>query len=246
MNSKEIDTYSKLASAGKYFLDSAFKNLELALLNECETVYFIEELKKVNPKEFDEIISKKDELPLDNIELLRLRGLTISGKTMNHFMKALNEAKSRSENENCKFRLNHEINSIEILGHLNNFGFFIETIINRHLLFLKDENSTNSIIYNRISIAKIMERIIYIFKDELNTNKIQINEIINLFALRNKTVHFTPENAIAIKPKISELFQIYKQCIKVITILEKKENFNESKFSIELENKMLQIKTKWT
>jgi hypothetical protein len=135
---------------------------------------------------------------------------------------------------------------IEILGHLNNFGFFIETLVNRHLLFLNQTGTIDEFSYARISISKIMERLIYIFKDDLNNNKVQLNEITNLFSLRNKTVYLTPDNAIALKPRISELIQIWTQSIKIIKKLEQKEKFNENSFSIRLEQHMYEIKTNWT
>ncbi len=91
-----------------------------------------------------------------------------------------------------------------------------------------------------------MERLIYIFKEDLNNNKIRLNEITNLFSLRNKTVHYTPDNALALKPKISELIQIWKQCVKIIKKLEQKEKFNEESFSERLENHITEIKMVWT
>ena len=73
----------------------------------------------------------------------------------------------------------------------------------------------------------------------------QINEIANLFALRNKTVHYTPDNAKALKPKLSELLQIWKQAKKIIERLEKKEGFNEDKFSELLEKHINETISCW-
>jgi hypothetical protein len=151
----------------------------------------------------------------------------------------------RAEKEKHKFSLDHQIDSIEILGHLNNLGFFMETIINRHLLFLNQSKIIDDFSYSRISISRIMERIIYIFKDDLNKNKIHLNEIQNLFRLRNKTVHFTPDNAKVLKPRISELIKIWNQCSKLIEKLEKKENFNERNFSKQIIYYSLNIQKKW-
>ncbi|WP_408082499.1 hypothetical protein [Flavobacterium plantiphilum] len=170
----------------------------------------------------------------------------LTSETINLMSNAWQKSQFRAENEKHKFGLNHRIDSIEILGHLNNFGFFIETLVNRHLLFLNQTGVIDEFSYARISISKIMERLIYIFKDDLNNNKVHLNEITNLFSLRNKTVHFTPDNAIALKPKISELIQIWSQSIKIITKFEQKEKFNEENFSKRLEEHIIEIKTHWT
>jgi len=151
-----------------------------------------------------------------------------------------------SENYNHKFKLNHKIDSIEILGHLNNLGFFIETLTNRHLLFLCQSNIIDDFSYSRISTAKIMERLIFIFKEEIIAKKIHLNEITNLFSLRNKTVHYTPDNSIALKPSISELIQIWNQCKKTIEKFEKVEKINEQRFSIQMEIYIRDFKDKWT
>jgi len=151
-----------------------------------------------------------------------------------------------SKNRAHKFDLTHRINSINILGHLNNFGFFVETLTNRHLLFLQHSGRIDNFIYTRISIAKIMERLIYIFKDELNSNSVHLNEIVNLFSLRNKTVHFTPDNAIALNPKVSELVKIWTQTSKVLKKMEKVEMFNDEKFSEILDEFIHEFKSRWT
>ena len=190
---------------------------------------------------------KKTSLPNNAVGILQSNITDIlTDKTTNLMSISWQKSQLRAESENYKFGLNHRIDSIEILGHLNNFGFFIETLVNRHLLFLSQTKVIDEFSYARISISRIIERLIYIFKDDLNKNKVHLNEITNLFSLRNKTVHFTPDNAIALKPKMSELIQIWTQSVKIIKKLEQKERFNEESFSARLENHIVEIKKRWT
>jgi len=233
MNDKhDIETYSRLESAATYFLSSSFISLDNAMKEESKGLIYLEEIMKIDVPEKDKESFEQTTLLSNPVELLQLDDkFNISGDLMNKFLNAGYKTEKRLLEENIRLKKDHKIGSIEILGHLNNFGFFIETLINRHLLFLSHKNEIDSISYNRISIAKIMERIIYLFKEELNNNKIQLNEIINLFSLRNKTVHFTPDNAKALNVKLSELYRIWTQTIKLLKILEKKEKFNGIKFS---------------
>lgn len=247
MNNKhDIETYSRLESAADYFLSSSIISLENAMREESKGLIYLEEIMKIDISEKDKENFEQISLPSNPVELLQMEDkLSISGDLMNKFLNAGYVTEKRLLEEKIKFRKDHKIGSIEILGHLNNFGFFLETIINRHLLFLSHKSEIDSISYNRISIAKIMERIIYLFKDELNNNKIQLNEITNLFSLRNKTVHFTPDNAKALNVKLSELYRIWTQTIKLLKNLEKKEKFNGTQFSERLESDSRNFQNKW-
>ena len=245
-NNHEIDTYEKLALGAGFFLEESFRNLDNAIRNDFASILFSKELENLEPNEQDEKIFEKLKLPETPIEILQSElPEIISNQTSQIMSDAWDSSQRRAKIEKHKFPLNHEIESIQILGHLNNLGFFIETLINRHLLFLKQKEIINDFSYSKIAISKIMERIIYIFKDEINSNKIHINEIQNLFRLRNKTVHFTPDNAKALKPKISELIKIWTQSAKLISKLERTENFNEQKFSSLILQYSQEIQNKW-
>jgi hypothetical protein len=248
MTSKhEIDTYSKLELGGAFFLEESFNYLNTALKYDFASILFSKELDAIEPSPEDRRIMDKIHMPINAIGILQSNiPAALTDETAALISKAWQKSQKRAETEKQKFGLNHRIDSIEILGHLNNFGFFIETIVNRHLLFLRQIGVIDEFSYSRISISKIMERLIYIFKDELNNNKIHLNEITNLFSLRNKTVHFTPDNAIVLKPKISELIPIWTQSVKILKKFEQKEQFNEERFSKRLESHISEIKNRWT
>jgi len=243
----DIDTYSKLAEGATFFLDESFKYIHEALSSELASVLFGKMLNEIDATDQDRKIAKNLEVGNDTIELLQSNiDNPLSDETLKNISVAWEKANIISQSETQKFKLNHKIESIELLGHLNNLGFLVETLTNRHLLFLTQTNKIGNFSYSRISIAKIMERLIFIFKDELNENKIHLNEITKLFSLRNKTVHYTPDNAIALKPRISELIAIWKQCQRIFEQLEKAEKFNEIKFSQRIEHYINEFKSNWT
>lgn len=245
-NNHDIETFAKLGEGIRFYLSEAFHYLNEALIHEYASIVFSKEIDKIDPTEEDKKLIENISLPENPVELLQADNFeSISDETASQMATSWGNAQQKARFGQHSFGHQHEINSIEILGHLNNFGFFIETLVNRHLLFLNHLNEIDHLSYSRISTARVIDRLIYIFKDDLKLNKVQINEIINLFSLRNKTVHYTPDNAKALKPKLSELLQIWKQAKKIIDRLEKKEGFNEDKFSGLLENYINETISRW-
>ena len=248
MNSKhDITSFSQLASGANFYLNEAFHYINEALSDEYSGIILSNKLKEIEISDDDQKIIENLSLPNDPVELLQADIPTpLTEDTLEKISQAWFEAQELSKIKNHKFGINHPIKSIQILGHLNNYGFFLETLINRHLLFLKQTNSIDNLSYSRISVAKIMDRIIFIFKEDLANSDISINEIVNLFSLRNKTVHYTPDNAITLKPKISELIRIWEQSILIIQKFETNENFEEHKFSEIIDENIKAFKRKWT
>ena len=246
-NTHDIDTYLKLAEAISFYLRESFHYMNEALIHEYALVIFAEEIYKIEPTDDDRTLMENfvsydsliDAMQAENIS-------TLSDETINKMAGVWSMALQTARVGKHAFNHQHEVNSIEILGHLNNFGFFIETLVNRHMLFLNHSNEIDNLSYSRIVSAKISERLVYIFKNELKSNTVHVNEIFHLFSLRNKTVHYTPDNAQALKVKLSELFQIWKQAKVIIEQFELKEKFSGDKFSDKLEAHIIKIKQQWT
>lgn len=245
-NNHDIEIYSKLGEAINFYLSESFHYLNEALVYEYASIIFSADIDKIDPTDADRRLIENLNLPENPVELLQIDNIeALTDKTTSKMADSWAKAQQIARLKQHSFGHQHEIKTIEILGHLNNFGFFIETLVNRHLLFLNHLNEIDNLSYSRISTARIIDRLIYIFKDDLKLNKVQINEIVNLFSLRNKTVHYTPDNAKELKPKLSELLQIWKQAKKIIQRLEKKERFSEDKFSELLGQYINEINQRW-
>lgn len=245
-NIHDIETFSKLGEGINFYLNESFHYLNEALILEYAAIIFSAEIDKIDPNDFDRRLIENLSLPESPVKVLQTENIQVlSDETVSQLAETWRKAQQIARSGHHNFGHQHEINSIEILGHLNNFGFFIETLVNRHLLFLNQLNEIDTFSYSRISTSRVIDRLIYIFKDDLKSNKVQINQIVNLFSLRNKTVHYTPDNAKALKPKLSELLQIWKQAKKIIEILEQKERFNEDKFSELLGHLINEVNHRW-
>jgi len=244
----DIETYDKLASGASFYLNESFKYVDACLKSEFIRVVYQDLIEKIDPTQEDYELAERSNIlisenVIDHLKSNDIEFLTES--TVNLFKDAWSKAQISTSNKKHKFNKSHQIDSIEILGHLNNFGFFIETLANRHLLYLHQSHKIDEFCYARISVSKVMERLIFIFKEEISNKKLHLNEIANLFSLRNKTVHYTPDNSIALKPKLSELIQIWEQSKKLILFFEKSEKIDEEKFSDALSQHIDSFKSNW-
>ena len=250
MSKTKIEQYTKLGKAADFYLKESFNYLEIALKKDFRQHVLSEKFKAFEYSDEDikaikELNGNQDVLSIlqngdKSIEALSkdtLKKILELHEETDKFVKNLKETKLNKE---------HSIESIELLGHLNNYSLFIEILTNRHLLFLKHTEKISPFVYNQLSMAKIMNRLIFICKDEIDTNKVQLNEIANLFKFRNKAVHYTPDNAIALQVKISALIRIWKQSVKLIRLFEKREKFRDTKFSNFIETDIDNFEFKWT
>ena len=243
----DISTYSKLAEAAIFYLDESFNYINKALEAELCRIIFYEKIKGIDPSPEDRQIVAEFKIPTDTISFLQSNfEEVLKTETIDKLSTAWNQSQIDAKTMVYKFHKPHTINSIELLGHLNNFAFFIETLTNRHLLFLKHTDKLDNFSYNQLSLSKILIRLIFICKEELDRNEIQLNEIANLFTHRNKTVHYTPDNATTLQIDIASLIRIWKQTIKFLTLLHAKEKFNEDKFSLSMAEHIKRFESKWT
>lgn len=245
-HSEYLSKFMKLAEAGEFYLRESFDYLHRCLESELAETLFKELLLLVEHSDEDDEIMKGVEFSDDIIQTLsETPPEVLSNKTHSKIDYAWSTAQKLGNMLGHNFKKSTELDSIEILGHLNNYAFFFETLVNRHLLFLFVSNKIDQFTYTNLNRAKILTRLTYIFKDDLVNNKVQLNEVSNLFSLRNKTVHFTPDNAIKISSRIDELIRIWNQTKNILGHFQKIENFNETKFSNLIESEATEFKKRW-
>lgn len=242
-----IDTSSKHAEEAKFFLVESFHSINEVLWYEFASILFSEMMESIK-------LSEDDKKKIANInfqeEFINLKQAEIpevlTGETLNSISTTWEQAQILSKTRNHKFGMSYQINLIELLGHLNNFVFFIETLVNRHLLYLVQSHSIDDFSYSSISKVKVMDRLVFIFKEDLNKNNDYLKEIENLYNLNKKVVYYSLEGANAFKSKVSEMIQIWIDSKKIIERFETVENFNEESFSNQLNNHIISFKNKWS
>lgn len=243
-------TYVKLADAANFYLSASFSYIDQALASHLCGILFQEKILKipVNPKD-DELMKNIDwtKLDTDAVTLLRQTEFenNLSAETHVKISRSWEESLAESAKSSRNFRKSETIDGIEILGHINNFAFFIETLVNRHLLFLRHTERLTPFVYNQIAQSKIMNQLIFILKEEVEKNALQFSDVNALFSLRNKTVHYTPDNAISLRINLAALIRIWQETTQLLKIFEARENFAESHFSDKIGNNIEYFNKKW-
>jgi len=235
-----------MAEAATFYLNEAFRHVGEAFEYELASHYFGELLSEINPTDKDRKLANNANYSSETVELLRSDlGQPLSEETISQMSKAWESAQQMARKNTHFFKAKTEVSNISLLGHVNNLGFFIETLVNRHLLFLNMTGKLDDFNYLTLERAQIMNRLIYIFKTELESKKLNLDRVSNLMGLRNKAVHYTPENAKNFKIKLEQLFEIWKQLIRLLELMHKRELFNEVGYHESLGLEMNQFKMRW-
>lgn len=243
--SDDLSKFARLAEAATFYLEESFHYINKCLEANLTGFIFDKLLMKVETTDEDDKIIKSTKFTENVMDILTKEYQVLTEKTHNKIDLAWESAQKIASIGNFDFEKNVKIDSVELLGHLNNFAFFFETLVNRHLLFLNLTDKLDNFTYNVLDKATILTRLTYLFKEELRDKKIMLDDVRFLFSLRNKTVHYTPDHAIKLEVKLEELIRIWKQTSKITDIFQSKESFNEIQFSNSINEHMMHIEKRW-
>jgi hypothetical protein len=245
MSSEHFNAFWNLETGASYFLNQAFKHINAALEEDATKIIFSEKQKHLDipSVEINEVLNS--EFGNNVIALLQSNNFELLEDEFCPIYIAQREAREEAKNVKKFFSKTHKISSLELLGHINNFAFFIESIVNKHLLFLKLDNHIDSFSYNRLENAGIISKLIFVLKENLVNNSLSINNIHSLFGYRNQSVHYTPKATKAKKIQINELLNIWSETIQVINHFHSIEQFRLDETSSSMVKKKCEFKERW-
>ncbi|MCB0495313.1 MAG: hypothetical protein KDC79_04215 [Cyclobacteriaceae bacterium] len=225
-NNKDLESFSKMGEAAKYFLRSAFDAIAGEMIYHIASELFSKTINEIDPTQEDfEFMKKASEQFSDSTikEVIDFDSDVLSPYTQNKFSEAWEQAQKEAITTKYKFSFQHEVNGIELIGHITNLAFFIESLSNRHLFILLATNEIDNPTYNVLDRESVMGKLTFSFKTELKENKVKLGKISHLFSLRNKAVHFTAKNATNFKVTVEQLLAIWKETEEVCQLMFKKE-----------------------
>lgn len=128
------------------------------------------------------------------------------------------------------FPVTQELKGRDLMGHVTNFAFVIEILINRHLFIMNLQYEVDNFTFNTLDKASVLNKILYLFKNEIKESKINPDRISSLFKLRNLAVHFTRDNSQRFRTTIQELVEIWKESCKLMELIDQKEEIKDNNF----------------
>lgn len=241
-----LGTYHKMAEAADFYLNQSFSHINQVFEYELASIFFSELLNEINPTEKDMEMANKLFIPDGTVDFLKSDlSDPIAAETLQKVHLAWDTAQLRASTRGYFFPVSTIVSNISLLGHVNNLGFFIETLVNRHLLFLNMSGKLNDFSYKTLERSQLLNRLIYIFKTEMDKNLIQLDKTAKLLKLRNSAVHFTPVNAEKFKVSLEELLGIWGEFVKILERMNKREQFYETPFYELLVQYQTDFKERW-
>jgi hypothetical protein len=228
-DSKILDGLAKMSEASKFFLFDSFHHIGEEIKYKIASELFGEELKKIDTTEADHkaLAKVSDKISGDVKKIIKFDGYVISRVTQDKMSDAWMKAQLDANYTSIKFPKNTELSGQDLLGHITNFAFFVESLTNRHLLLLRVNEKMDDFTFNSLDKASVPNKIIYCLKDEISKKKLNPIRLNLLFKLRNFAVHFTLDNSTSFKVTIEQLIQIWSESSKLCDLFQKKEKIKD-------------------
>ena len=242
---KNLSLFLNIGNGASYFLSQAFHHIDLAIEDDIRDHLFHEKLESLDVETEHISAVFKDGEVKNAVDLLQSDILKLIEDPEDPVVKAQGEAKEEAAQMRNVYSKNHKITSKEILGHLNNFAFFVEAMINRHLLFLSVSNEIHSCYYNKLKDAAVVGKLLFVTKNAFQEQTDTIEAVSRLFRLRNRTAHYTPENAESLKVTINELFTMWGHTGKLLAYFHSLEQFTNDDFEGMLRKHIKSFEEKW-
>lgn len=240
-----IEDFSNLSGAASFYLTESFHYVDMEMESLLANKLFSLALDKIDPSEEDRIIMSNSNIPDEPIELLRFNVAQMSDQTMSKIEQAWQWAQKIAAGNSYSFDVKIKCAGVDMLGVINNLNFLLEVLTYRHLLFLYQTKTLDQYTYTKFEQASPIITLLYIFKEQIGSGGLEIDKIQFLQKLRNKAVHYTPNNARGFNIQLSELILIWKQLICVFELFEKSEKFEEHSYSTQLKEYIDVFKRRW-
>jgi hypothetical protein len=228
---KILLSYTNLSEAIRFFLHQSFRHIEHEIRYYIASEIYSDKLKNIDTTEEDKkVVSEFSGKILTTLDLIRFDGNPISENTLMRLTIAWNEAQEEAELTNLRFPVTQELKGPDLMGHVTNFAFVVEILVNRHLFIMNLHGDIDNFTFNSLDKVSVVNKILYLYKTEIKEKKIRPDRISNLFKLRNLAVHFTRDNSQRFKTTIQELVEIWKESGKLMELMETKENIKDNNF----------------
>lgn len=228
---KILSSYTDLSEAIRFFLHESFRHIEDEIRYYIAAELYGQKLKLIDISDADREVSSGFSSKIKgHLDLIHLDESPLTDETLTRLSNAWTDSQIESELIDLKFKVTQELKGKSLLGHITNFAFVVEILVNRHLFILNLHNEIDSFTFNSLDKASVLHKLLYLFKDEIKKKEINPDRISNLFKLRNFAVHFTRDNSQKFKTTIQELVEIWKEASRLMDVMNKREQISDNDF----------------
>ena len=206
-----LTNFARLEEAATFFLYTAFEHAHMAAQLEVAGMLFAARIQTINPEPDWVVPSLPTTLPEWLHEVIHNDVQVISEATASKLAQAWEEAQALAPSSRQRLAKSHAIESIEIVGHIINLAACVESVINRHLFFMREAGTLESHLYTSLDRTEVIPKILFAFKAEIQSKQLSTSRLVHLFRLRNQAVHFKASSAESIKPTVEELLGIWQE-----------------------------------
>jgi hypothetical protein len=210
-SSDALTNFGRLEEAATFFLYTAFDHVHMAAQLEVAGMLFAERIQTIDPEPGWVVPSLPATLPELLHEVIYNDVQVISEATASKLAHAWEEAQALAPSSGRRITKSHAIESIEIVGHIINLAACVESVINRHLFFMREAGTLESHLYSNLDRTEVVPKILFAFKAEIQSKQLSTSRLVHLFRLRNQAVHFKASSAESIKPTVEELLGIWQE-----------------------------------
>jgi len=133
-----------------------------------------------------------------------------------------------------KLKKNQLLASIpDVVGYVVNLTVCLESILNRHLYFLRESNKLSPDHFISIDRAEIMPKLLFCFKEDILQKNLHISRIKRLVSLRNKAVQYRVEEFDSLSLHIEDMIGIWHELAQIFALISGEPTSNDIQNMIE-------------
>jgi hypothetical protein len=202
-----------------FLLDEAFRYVHAAAAYEVASSLFGQRIMSINP----DPTWKYPKMPTSLADWTESKDKIINAAldpTTTELM-SLAWQSAQEEALTCGLRLvkDQKLQSLtDIVGHVVNLTICLESILNRHLFFLRETGGLDPDLYRSIDRSELMPKLLFCFKNEIAAKNLYVGRIKQLVSFRNHSVHYRIDSPDSLTPSSEDLIQIWKELGNVMAL----------------------------
>jgi hypothetical protein len=206
-------------NVANFLMDEAFRYADAAAAYEVASGLFGERIMRISP----DPNWKYPTMPTSLADWTESKDKIISEALDPRTAELMSAAWQSSQKDalTCGLRLKktQKLQSLpDVVGHVVNLTICLESVLNRHLFFLRETGQLDPDSYRSIDRAELMPKLLFCFKNEIAAESLPVSRLKQLVGFRNHSVHYRVDSPDSLAPGSEDLIEIWKQFGSVLAL----------------------------